>query len=492
MSAKVTNPYAPGTANSKLFRIPAMYTLKNGRIIACADIRYGNGCDDPANIETALRYSDDNGATWSHVKLINHFNDMEDCDYNVAIPTSASFIDSAIVEGEDNVVFHVCDACPAYMGLWSKGTYGKGNGYIDNKLVFCDKTSPDKAESTTLDKAHYPYYADDFGDDGFAPVKRFSDNSVYNNYFIDKAYNLYESKNGEYTPVLIKQMKNDGTLSDVDIQANTFYAYSPIKMYPTYYLWVKVSTDGGETFGDGEIINTQINSKGFTGFAPGRGITLDVNGKKRTLFAIYDNNEGKEYTSVIYTDDGGKTWQRSEKAKKVGSAGKGSETQFVLMSNGVLRMYSRNCAKYIGYSDSTDFGVSWSEYTLDKDLKYCGNCQFSVINYSKKIDGKDAIIISYPTEKTRKCGAVKTGLYGNDNKVKWQYRKNITTDLLPFTFVYSCLTEDKNGRVIDLYESYKAELSVTDFDINELMVKESNLLSPIKKIKSKILNITKK
>lgn len=489
---KVSNPYAIGTANSSLFRIPALYTLKSGRILACSDIRYGNGTDDPANIETALRYSDDNGATWSPVLFVNHFDDMEDCDHDDAIPTSASFVDSAIVEGNDNQVFHMCDACPAYMGLWSKGTYGKGNGFIDGKLALCDNATPHKAASTTLDKDHYPYYADDFAEDGFAPVKKFSDNTVYNNYYIDKAYNLYENKNGEYVPVMIKQMKKDGSLSDIDVQANTFYAYSPIKMYPTYYLWAKISTDGGETWGNGTILNLQINSRGFTGFAPGRGITIDANGTQRTLFAIYDNNDGKEYTSVIYTDDGGKTWNRSEKANKLGGMGKSSETQFVLMNNNVLRMYSRNTANCIGYCDSTDYGKTWSKYTIDKELEYCGNCQFSVINYSKKIDGQDAIVISYPTRKVRKCGVIRIGLYGNDNVVEWKYQKKISQNLFPFNFIYSCLTEDKNGRIIDLYESDKAKLSVADFDLDELKVFESNKLNFIEKIKSKYYNATMK
>ena len=194
MSNKVTNPYAPGTGHSILFRIPALYTLKSGRILACSDIRYGNGTDDPANVDVAIRYSDDNGKSWSNVQFVNHFEDMVDCDHNVAIPTSASFVDSAIVECEDNEIYHMCDACPAYMGLWSAGTYGKGNGYIDGKLVLSDLVDPLKAASTRLDKEHYPYYIDDFNDEGYAPVLKFSDNTSYDGYYVDKAYNIY--KNG--------------------------------------------------------------------------------------------------------------------------------------------------------------------------------------------------------------------------------------------------------------------------------------------------------
>ncbi len=488
----ITNPYSAGTADSKLFRIPAILTLKSGRIIACGDVRYGNGTDDPANIETAMRYSDDNGKTWSTVKFVNSFNDMEHADHNVAIPKSASFCDSAICEAEDNVIYHACDACPAFMGLWSAGTYGKGNGYIDGKLSLCNFTSAEKAESTTLDKAHYPYYVGEFDDKGFAPVLKHVDNTVYDNYCVNREYYIFKNEDDGITPVTIKQMNKDGTLNDKDIQANIFFAYAPIKIYPTYYLWVKKSTDGGETWNDGKIINTQIGASGFTGFSPGRGIAVEKDGKTRVIFTIYDNNARAEFTSAIYTDDGGKTWQRGSKANKVGLAGKSSESQLVLMNNGVLRMYSRNIANYISYCDSTDFGETWSEYTIDKDLKYCSNCMISVINYSKEIEGKKVIAVAYPNLKIRKGGVIKLGLYGEDNKVDWKYRKNVTTSLLPFSYVYSCLTEDKEGNILDLYESDKAEFSIAKFTMDELCVHDKAKLSLIEKIKSKHLNITKK
>ena len=204
MSLKITNPYASGTFNSKLFRIPAILTLKNGRVLACADIRYGNGTDDPANVDVGIRYSDDNGATWSEPQFVNAFDDMEFSDHNKAIPTSAAFVDSAIVQGEDGTVYHMCDACPAYMGLWSAGTYGKENGFIDGKLAVCDKSSSEKAESTKLNKEKYPYFVDDFGADGFAPVKKFSDNEIYDNYYVGRDYKVYKKSGEEYTIVIEK------------------------------------------------------------------------------------------------------------------------------------------------------------------------------------------------------------------------------------------------------------------------------------------------
>lgn len=486
-----TNPYSAGTANSKLFRIPSILTLNNGRVLALADVRYGNGTDDPANIETILRYSDDNCKTWSDIVWVNHFDDMEDCDHNTAIPTSASFCDSAMCQDKNGVVYHVCDACPAYMGLWSAGTYGKGNGYIDGKLVLCDKTSHEKAESTTLDKAHYPYYVDAFGEDGYAPVLKFSDSESYKGYYVDRAYNIYEKNGNKYSPVLIKQMNKDGSLNDKYIIANIFYAYAPIKIYPTYYLWVKKSFNNGETWSEGKILNPEIGSRGFTGFSPGVGICVEKEGKQRVIFSIYDNNGAREYTSVIYTEDG-ESWYRSEKANQVGLAGKSSESQMVMLNNNILRLYSRNTAGYISYTDSTDYGETWGKYTLDKNLGYCSNCMFSVINYSKKIDGKDAIILASPSTKTRKLGTIKIGLYDENNNVDWKYRKNVTDSLNPFSYVYSCITELSDGCIVDLYESDKAEFTLKGYTIDELRVNESGKLSIIDSIKSKIYNKTRK
>ena len=489
--ANFTNPYSAGTGNSKLFRIPSILTLKNGRVIAGGDIRYGNGTDDPANIETVIRYSDDNCQTWSDVVWVNHFNDMEDADHNKAIPTSASFCDSAICQDKNGVVYHVCDACPAYMGLWRAGTYGKDNGFIDGKLALCDKTSHEKAESTTLDKKHYPYYVDNFNEDGFAPVLRFSDNSRYKNYFVDKFYNIYQKTGEAFSPILIKQMNKDGSLNDNDVIANIFYAYAPIKIYPTYYLFVRKSFDNGESWSEGKILNLEIGSKGFTGFSPGVGICIEKNGKQRVIFSVYDNNDGKEYTSVIYTDDG-ENWHRSEKANQVGATGKSSESQMVLLHNNVLRMYSRNTAGFIGYTESTDYGETWSKYTIDESLDYCSNCMFSVINYSKKIDGKDAIILACPSTNKRKLGVIKIGLYDKNNKVEWKYNKKVTDSLNPFSYVYSCITELSDGNIVDLYESDKAEFTLKGYTIEELKVTESNKLSLVDSIKSKIYNKTRK
>ena len=117
---------------------------------------------------------------------------------------------------------------------------------------------------------------------------------------------------------------------------------------------------------------------------------------------------------------------------------------------------------------------------------------FSVINYSKEIDGKKAIVVSCPAKKTRKLGVIKIGLYDENNNVEWKYRKKVTDSLNPFSFVYSCITELPDGSIADLYESDKAEFTLKAYTIDELKVNESGRLSLIDSIKSKIYNKTRK
>ena len=469
---EISQPFESGTAGSERYRIPAIYTLKSGRLVAVADARYGHGTDSPANIDTAFRYSDDNGKTWSEPQLINHFIDVEDGNYDNRAEISASFIDSAVCEDSNGKIYVITDAWAAYTGYPTSSK--SSTGIIDGRLVLCDRTTTETYESMKLNKENYPYYIGDFKND-FAPVLKFSDNGSYNNYCVDREFNLYKNENGSYKPVFVNQIAADTTLTGKNVQANVFFAYSPIKIYPACYMWLRTSTDGGETWSDPEILNAQVGVDNFTGVGPGRGFVMNYNGKERVIFPVYDNNKAVEHTSVVYTDDGGKTWHRGARVDRLGISGKGSEAQIVQMNNGVIRMFMRNTAKYISYADSTDGGETWSRAKLDRGLKYCSNCMVSFINYSAEIDGKQAIIAAYPTEKTRKLGVVKIGLYGDNNRIDWKYCKKITEDTNDITYIYSCLSELKNGEAALLYEYAAADMALDVFTVDELKQHDEKL-----------------
>lgn len=464
-------PFRTGNEGIERFRIPALITLKSGRLLAASDARYGHGTDSPANIDTVISYSDDNGKSWSKLKKVNYFSDVDNENNETIVKASASFIDVALQQDSKGKVYLITDACPAFMG----SPYAKksGSGLIDGKIAVCDKTTSNEMENISLDKAHYPYYIGSFKD-SYAPIVKFDDGKVYKKYYVDTEYNLYTLSSDGYKKVYVPVIGADGSVTEKKTQANIFYAHSPIKIYPAFYIWLRTSTDGGKTWSKPKILNKDIQSEGFTGICPGKGFLYNSNGTERVIFTVYDNNKGQEYTSTIYTENGGKTWLRGERATKVGAAGKSSESQIVELYNGVLRMYSRNTAGHISYADSTDGGITWGRYKLDMNLKYTSNCMVSFINYSGQIDGQKAIIAAYPNAKKRKLGTVKIGLVNENNKVDWKYSYNVTDDLKDLTYVYSCLTELTDGRIGLLYESQAAEITYKSYEIEELMKHEKH------------------
>ena len=62
-------PFDSGVLGSKTFRIPALYTLNNGSVIAVADKRYDSGLDSPANIDIGYAISPDGYTNWEYGTL---------------------------------------------------------------------------------------------------------------------------------------------------------------------------------------------------------------------------------------------------------------------------------------------------------------------------------------------------------------------------------------------------------------------------------------
>lgn len=483
--ADFSQPYESGTAGSDLFRIPAMITLKNGSLLTSADIRYGFGSDSPANIDTGVSWSADNGKTWSEINVVNHFSDFEDKSSDRVIAASASFIDSALLQSSEGTVFLVCDACPAFIG--SAAARLNGNGYIDGKIVLCDKTTETEPESGSLTKEAYPYYIGGF-ENGFAQVKYFKDSSCYNGYYVDEEYNLYQKKNDSLDKVMIPAFDNKGEKTDALVQANVFYVCSPVKIYPTFYTWMRKSTDNGKTWSKPFILNEQISAKGFTGICPGKGIAYKTGQAERLMFAVYDTNEGHEITSVIYSDDNGETWHRGGKITVNGPAKKTSESQMVLLNDGTIRIFSRNSGDYIGFADSRDGGKTWTNHRMDGSLKYCSDCMVSFVNCSGTIDGKSVVIASFPSSSPRKLGIIKVGIVDAKNHISWEYEYKVTDSEEANSYQYSCLAELGNGTFALLYESDRAEITYRTVSFDEL-VSENTKVNPFRLILQKILTI---
>ncbi|MEG2737420.1 sialidase domain-containing protein [Clostridium sp.] len=427
--------FKPNDLGSKAYRIPSLLTTQNGTLIAGIDARISHGGDSPNNIDAAVKRSEDGGATWIDGKKI--------IDY----PGSASVIDSALLQNEDGKVFLFITAFPEGYGF---GASRKGTGFEEfqgeNCMLLYD------GEGTTGQAAKG------------------------NKYYIKPGGRVYDSNGGvtKYRVDANNYLYEDGKAEAI---GNTFLPSSKLKAFGTAYLALVESTDDGKTWSDPKLISGQVKKDWmkFLGTGPGRGIQIKTGSKKgRLVFPVYYTNpSGFQSSAVIYSDDNGKTWDigespndsRSDHAQNSDTITNGNqltECQVVEMPNGQLKLFMRNTGSYVRIATSFDGGETWhEEVSEDRDLRE-PYCQLSVINYSKLIDGKPAVIFANPNADNRSNGTVRIGLieengvYSNGEKkytFDWKYNQSI----VPGYYAYSCLTELKNGDVGVFYEGTGSE-----------------------------------
>lgn len=454
MASKILydQPFDNKEYGSERNRIPALYTLNDGSVMAGADIRYAHGSDSPNNIDIAVAVSKDGYTDWEYT-MVNHFDDYAD---TVTSTDSASFIDSVIVQSENGRIFMLADAQPSECGYLQCKT---GTGYCEingkKHLLLTSGNNGDKLST-------FAYYVGDF-DGEFAPVYEKNGNNE-TDYSLDREFRLY--KNGE--PLYADQKGSEG----VKIQQNIFYSCAELKCYKTTYLWLRYSDDNGKTWSYPQIISETVKNEkeSFLGVGPGRGMVIKHNGNERILFCVYDNNglfkdPIFENASVVYSDDNGGTWHRSKKIKIKAGLQKTSEAQLVKIDGSdykALRIYARNLSNYIAYADSTDGGETWTEFRGDKGLEGTKNCMVSLMETTRKIDGKQVVLCSAGGNlKARADGVLRVGLTRSNGDVNWINKYHLTQGF----YGYSCLTELSDGNFAVFYEDEAAHLKYTVFSM---------------------------
>ena len=138
----------------------------------------------------------------------------------------------------------------------------------------------------------------------------------------------------------------------------------------------------------------------------------------------------------------------------------GTSEATITEADGKLYMFTRGAR---GYYVSTDNGATWGTRQKVTNISYYTGCQMNAITYSKKIDGKTAILLSAGTN-ARNNGKIFVGLVQDNGSITWKYKYAVNTG----TFQYSCLSELKDGTVALLYEDGYASEKFVKYSIEDI------------------------
>lgn len=433
------------TTNANYFRIPTLYTLNNGRVLSSVDARYGGTHDSRSKINIATSYSDDNGLTWSNPIFAMKFNDYEEQliewpregnAKNLQISGSASFIDSAIVQDDNGKVVLLADVMPAGIGNNNANRSDSGFKEVNGKYYLKLKKNGESAYQYTVRENGVVY-----NDSTNQPT----------NYQVNEKYEVLE--NGHPLTVEQYSVKFDvnSNLQEYhngkQVPMNVFYKDSIFKVVPTNYIGMTSSSDSEESWKEFKLLPPFLGvDHNATYLSPGQGLALS--NTNRLIFATYTSGQ----LTYLVSDDGGNTF--TKRSAPVPFTNATAEAQMVELREGVIRTFFRTTTGKIAYMTSYDSGDTWSGVSyLDMISQTSYGTQVSVIKYSQKIDGRDAVILSSPNSTVgRKGGQLWVGLINADDSIDWRYHYNV--DLPNYGYSYSALTELPNQHIGLFFEKY--------------------------------------
>lgn len=443
-----SQPFAAGTGESANFRIPAMVTLGDGTVVAATDARW-NTTGDGGGLDTIVSRSTDSGVTWNYT-FANYLGD----NGNAWNALSTCFIDPALAT-DGSEVHMVVDLFPAGIALNSArwvpqtGDAFDTNGNLrlrDASLVPFDTNDADYAKKAAA--ATYDYYLD-LSDH---VIRRAADGSQVEGYAVDDHFNI--------------------TSLDGSVSTNLFCGDSPFMAYPTNYLYFTTSKDGGATWGAPTLINAKGADEQTLLVGPGTGSVL---ADGTIMYSVYEYTSGRQVASVIWSSDGGKTWQRSADTTTY-PAHWSSEAVTVPIDDTTVRQFYRDGYSTLYYTDFSLQNGAWVPgEAYDTGLTKTYNNQLSAIRYNGKIDGRDAVIVSTAASGTnaRTDGRLYVGLLNDDGSMTWQYSYRVVPGGTSYS--YSTLAQLSDGSVAVLYEDTNGTENFVSIPLDQIVNDETDM-----------------
>jgi len=244
------------------------------------------------------------------------------------------------------------------------------------------------------------------------------------------------------------------------------------------------STDDGKTWSQPINITSQIKNPGWQLLlqGPGRGITMKVGTFVFPAQFKADLGEkaldGGQYTchsTIVFSKDGGKTWQIGTGAKS-----NTTEAQVVELADGSLMLNMRDDRNRTDKGETngravavtTDSGKTWTEHASSNSALQEPNCMASIISADLEINGKtqQVLFFSNPDSKTERSHmTIKASV---DGGLTWpkEYQALLNSEI---GYGYSCMTMVDSKTIGILYEGVK-ELYFQKIPVAEVLDLHTN------------------
>jgi len=474
-------PTSDTSGTSDAYRIPGILTLDDGRIAYTGDVRWASTSDSAHNIESGIRFSDNNGKTWSKMQYIQQFDDFSHENVlgnkgNISIlAMSASFIDPGIVQAKNGDLIVMTTTFPRGAGLFNTTTTGENRNnkfapYIWEGGKTYLKLRP-KATGKGGTDAEYTHRVEILSSGSAEITKR--DGSGGTDIYMDADWMVYEDGKLLQGPQY-KTGKNKGTMVAVSpeqlVDTHIFYYNSPWWPVPKSYIFMTKSIDGGKTWSTSRDIahtfikNSVIEEVQFYGVSPGVGYRIREGKYENRILVALQPVIGKAcWATSIYSDNDGKTWTAGVNVDP-GDTGatRLSETQYVEGPEDQLFAFHRTGGTgKIAYSVSKDGGVTWdfTKLTILNTVKGGGVMVGATGLRQTTYFEQKMLALSSPNSDKRNSGAVSIGYFkkGDDGIYVPTFEELGEQETIWSTYVtpqdkhhkygYSAVTELPNGNI---------------------------------------------
>lgn len=229
----------------------------------------------------------------------------------------------------------------------------------------------------------------------------------------------------------------------------------------TGQLVISESSDDGLTWTKPYSITPQVKDPAWKIFFQGPGNGIIMKNGTIVFAAQYWDASHVPYSTIIYSTDGGKNWQRG-----IGAKSNTTEAQVVELEPGHLMLSMRdNRGKFRSVATTKDFGKTWLEHPTSYQLLDDPVCMagFTKANVQTKEGLKDLLFFSNPNSQLSRINMSIRASQDNGNH--WPYSLLIDERS---TFGYSVMVRIDEKTIGLLYEGLR-DLFFVRVPVNEIL-----------------------